>query len=491
MSLADLLPLAKHFDRVRVLCLGDVMLDHFVYGRVERISPEAPIPVLHVNRRISMLGGAGNAARNMQSLGAGVTFVGIVGDDEAGRDITRLMTAASGTDKPLSPELVVDSGRCTIVKTRYVSQGQQLLRCDEEVTQPVPEAILEKVVERVAAEITSAHVLVISDYGKGLLTPSLLRRVIDLARARKVPVVVDPKGRDYSKYAGATAITPNLNELSVVRGAPLRDVEDIVETARGLIRDAGIENVVATRGADGVSLVQGSGEVSHFPAHAREVFDVSGAGDTLVAALACGLASHGRLVDAVQYANLAAGVAVGKIGTATVTPDEIAAELRSSSAGREAYTKIADWDAATGQVKSWREAGLTVGFTNGCFDLLHPGHVAVLEGARRECDRLVVGLNADASVRRLKGETRPVQNDAQRATMLAALSCVDLVVVFDQDDPGALIGRLLPDVLVKGGDYRADDIIGADTVRSHGGRVVTVPLVEGESTTKIIARIAR
>lgn len=489
MSLTNLLPLAKNFDDARILCIGDIMLDHFVYGRVDRISPEAPIPVLHVNKRLSMLGGAGNAARNMQSLGATVAFVGVVGDDQAGRDIARLIEESDGGGKPMRPELIVDAGRCTIVKTRYVAQGQQLLRCDEEVTQPVSAGVLDQIVGKVEEQLHNVDVMVISDYGKGLLTPALLRRVIALAEAAGVPVVVDPKGHDYRKYAGATAITPNLNELSVVSGIQVREANEIVNVARKLIADAGIANVVATRSADGVSLIEKNGNVSHFPAHAREVFDVSGAGDTLVAALACVLASQGSLVDAVRYANLAAGVAVGKMGTATVTRDEVELELRKVGEGREASAKMADWSAAGLQVRAWRAAGLTVGFTNGCFDLLHPGHVAVLEGARRECDRLIVAVNADASVKRLKGPSRPIQDEIQRATMLAALSCVDLVVIFEQDDPGELIGRLLPDVLVKGGDYRPDDIVGAEVVRSHGGRVVVVPLVNGMSTTSIIARI--
>ncbi|MEQ8283381.1 MAG: D-glycero-beta-D-manno-heptose-7-phosphate kinase [Parvibaculum sp.] len=467
----------------RALVVGDALLDRFVYGRVERISPEAPIPVLSVEAERAMPGGAGNVARNLAALGAGVVFLSVVGDDEAGAALVRAFDDHPGIEARLTRA----ANRITTVKTRFVAMSQQVLRADSETTAALDAAEGAALVASLEGALKSCDVLVLSDYGKGVLTPAVTAAAIAAARAAKIPVVVDPKGRDYARYAGASVVTPNRKELAEATATPASNDGEIVAAARGLAAAHGLGAVVVTRAQDGMSVVTES-DVHHLKAEAREVFDVSGAGDTVVATLACALGAGASLADAARLANSAAGIVVGKVGTAVVHRDELASALREHElsaieaklAGRERAAEIAE---------GWRARGLKVGFTNGCFDLLHPGHVALLARARALCDRLVVGLNSDASVRRLKGEGRPVQPDIARATVLAALGTVDLVTIFEEDTPQALIEALKPDLLVKGGDYKVADIVGADFVQAQGGRVEIVDIVPGFSTTGTIAKL--
>lgn len=477
-----LLPLVERLAGVRVACIGDVMLDRFVHGRAERISPEAPVPVLRVEDEIAMPGGSGNVARNLLALGAEARLIAVVGEDAAAAELRALMA-----ELPLAEAaLIGEPGRPTTIKTRYLAGPQQMLRADREtLAAPAPavRALLLAAAERAVA---ASAVVVLSDYGKGALAAGTAEAVLARAQAEGRPAVVDPKGRDYAIYRGAGVIAPNRAELAdAVGGAVAKGAE--AEAARALISRLGFAAVLATLGGDGMILVS-EGEVLALPAEAREVFDVSGAGDTVVATLAAAMAAGAPLADAAALANVAAGLVVAKVGTAVAGGDELAGALRRRDL-MVGEGKIASADEAGDRARRWRRQGLRVGFTNGCFDLLHPGHVSLLAQARAACDRLVVGLNADASVARLKGAGRPVQGEAARAVVLASLASVDLVVTFPEDTPLRLIEALRPDVLVKGADYRPDQIVGADLVTGWGGQVLLARLEPGYSTSRTIARI--
>ena len=467
----------------RVVCVGDVMLDRFVYGEVTRVSPEAPIPVCRVKNETAMLGGAGNVVRNMVALGAGVDFVSVVGDDEIAGDVDLLLRDLAGVSHSLS----VETDRPTTSKIRYVAGGQQLLRADREITTPVLDGIADELVAAVERALRDAALLIVSDYGKGVVTDMLAARLIEIARKAGKPVIVDPKSRDFARYAGASLITPNLKELSEAAGHELSSEDDIVAAARGLLSGAGIDTMLVTRGAQGMSLITADG-ADHFPSRAREVFDVSGAGDTVIATLAAGIAAGLSFVNAAQLANVAAGIVVGKTGTAVAYTEDILEDIdrASDTSGPRSPTTI---DAALDRIRTWQDRGEKVGFTNGCFDLLHPGHVSLLSQAHAACDRLVVGLNSDASVKRLKGESRPTQGEDARAAVLSSLETVDLVIIFEEDTPERLLQEIKPDVLVKGADYTIETVVGANFVQGYGGKVVLAELVPGFSTTATIARM--
>ncbi|MDX9860358.1 MAG: D-glycero-beta-D-manno-heptose-7-phosphate kinase [Rhodospirillales bacterium] len=479
----QLIPLVEAFGAARVLCVGDIMLDRFVTGTVERISPEAPIPVLRVEGETAMLGGAGNVLRNLAALGASCRFVGVIGGDEAGRELRALLAEHPA----VTPELVVEPGRQTSIKTRFVAGTQQMLRADREDTAPLSATAGEAILDAVDRALGDCDLVVLSDYGKGVLGGGNAARIIAAARQAGRRVIVDPKGTDYGRYRGAHLLTPNRLELAQATGRPAATDDDIVAAAGQLIDTCGVEAVLATRSRDGMTLVL-TGDAHHLPTEAREVFDVSGAGDTVIATVAAALAAGADLVEAARLANVAAGIVVGKVGTAAAyAADVIAALHRQDLSGAEA--KVLTLPQALDRIAVWRRTGRTVGFTNGCFDLLHPGHVALLAKARAACDRLVVGLNSDASVGRLKGPDRPVQTEAARAAVLASLASVDLVVIFGEDTPAALIEAIRPDVLAKGADYTVETVVGADFVQAHGGRVLLIDLEPGHSTSATIARM--
>ncbi len=478
-----LIPLVERLAGVRVACIGDIMLDRYVRGRVERISPEAPIPVLSVDDEIVMPGGVGNVARNLVALGARPRLVSLVGEDGAAAELRALLEAlAVATDA-----LVVEAGRRTSIKTRYLAGGQQILRTDRETLAPPCEAGRAALASAGAAAIAGSAAVILSDYGKGVLAGDAASALIARAHTADAPVVVDPKGRDFGRYRGAHVIAPNRAELAEAVGGGMAAGEE-GEAARALVGRFGFTAVLATLGKDGMILAMAEETVA-LPAEAREVFDVSGAGDTVVAVLAAALASGAPLRDAAALANVAAGLVVAKVGTAVAAPDELVRALRHRDlmAGEN---KLATADGAADQIRRWRRQGLRVGFTNGCFDLLHPGHVSLLAQAKAACDRLVVGLNSDASVVRLKGPGRPVQSETARAAVLASLAGVDLVAIFAEDTPLRLIEALRPDVLVKGADYRPDQVVGADLVTGWGGTVLLARIEPGHSTTATIARIA-
>ncbi|GAB6052280.1 D-glycero-beta-D-manno-heptose-7-phosphate kinase [Magnetospira thiophila] len=480
----QLVALTEALTEARVLVVGDVMLDRYVHGGVARISPEAPIPVLNITRQEAMLGGAGNVARNLCALGASCRFVTALGDDSAAAEIRDLLTALDG----LESDLVNAPQRLSGVKTRFMAQGQQMLRTDHETTAPLTAPVRQALIERVRVGLESCGVLVLSDYGKGVLAEGLAAELIAIAKAAGRLVLVDPKGHDYSLYRGADLLTPNRKELAEASRLPVDNDADILRAARHLIEDCDLGGILATRSQDGMSLVPAHGDVVHLPAEAREVFDVSGAGDTVIATIAAGLAAGASLERAAALANAAAGIVVGKVGTAVTYASELSAVLHHQDL-MDAEAKVLPRDPARDRVERWRRAGLKVGFTNGCFDLLHPGHVSLLQQARAACDRLVVGLNSDSSVQRLKGPTRPVQSEMARATVLASLAPVDMVVLFAEDTPQHLIETLRPDVLVKGADYSEDQVVGGTFVKSYGGRVLLARLEDGHSTTGTISRI--
>jgi D-beta-D-heptose 7-phosphate kinase / D-beta-D-heptose 1-phosphate adenosyltransferase len=488
-AMTDRTTLQRHIERmarVKLAVVGDVMLDHFVYGAVERISPEAPIPVLKVEREARMLGGAGNVARNAVALWARVSLVATVGDDDAGRTVVQLI----GSEGSLTGDLIVLPGRPTTVKVRYLAQGQQLLRADREEASPIPADVERRLIETVEAEVKDADVLVISDYAKGTVSRVVAERAVAAARAFKKPVVVDTKVTDVRAFAGAAILTPNARELSALTGMPAASNADVEAASAKLVADLGLQGLVVTRSERGMSVIERGQAPQHLAAEAREVYDVSGAGDTVLATLALALGAGAPLAEAAALANAAAGIVVGKSGTAVVRADELLGVLRASEL-KSTQDKIMPLDQLLERVAAWRTGGLSVGFTNGCFDLLHPGHVSLLAQARAHCDRLIVGLNTDASVRKLKGEGRPVNGETARAVVLAALETVDAVVLFAEETPLRLIEALRPNLLVKGADYTIDKVVGADVVASYGGRVLLIDLVPGQSTTGTITRMTR
>jgi D-beta-D-heptose 7-phosphate kinase/D-beta-D-heptose 1-phosphate adenosyltransferase len=465
--------------QARALVVGDVLLDRFVEGRVSRISPEAPVPVLKHGAERTLLGGAGNVAANLLSYGATVTLVGLTGADRAADELAQLCASFHR----LRPRLVRDASRPTTVKTRLLSGWHQLLRLDAEETHGMAAAESAELLAVAVAALDDVQIVVLSDYAKGVLDPGTVKGLIEAARRAGVPVIVDPKKADAAIFAGAALLTPNVEEMAQFSGIRA-DSDAAAEAACRRVLDlVAIDAILVTRGAGGMTLVERNGATLHVPAETHRVFDVTGAGDTVIATLAAALAVGETRSDAVRLANAAAGIVVTKPGTATVHPRELRQALGVSKAA-----SVVERSEAAEQVALWREQGLRVGFTNGCFDLLHRGHLYSLEQAARRVDRLVVGVNGDASAERLKGPGRPVQDLATRSAVLAALRFVDMVVPFEEDTPEALITALTPDLLFKGADYAESAVVGGDHVKANGGRVELLPLLPGHSTTGTIKR---
>ena len=487
MDLAELQHLLGDVPGKRVACVGDLMVDRFVYGTVSRVSPEAPIPVLARSHELKMLGGAGNVARNAAALGGSVALVGLVGADAEGEEASRLVAEE---EPAIEGRLVIDAGRPTTLKTRFVSGGQQLLRVDLEESRPVAGDVEQRLASAIRDAVQGAGVILISDYGKGVVTDGVIAACRDAAAATGAKVVVDSKARSFARYGEVDLVKPNAAELAYATELPT-DTDPQVEAAIARALELWeTRGVLVTRAGKGASLGLRGQPVRHFPTAAREVFDASGAGDTALAALGLALAAQAPLETAIAFAQLASGVAVGKAGTATVGPDELVEALLSAHMA-PAEAKIATPRRMAEEVARWRAQGLKVGFTNGCFDILHRGHVAYLAQARAWCDRLIVGVNSDASVRALKGEGRPVNDLESRALVLAGLRSVDLVAPFEEDTPIRLIQAARPDVLIKGADYTEDQVVGGDLVKSWGGEVRLADIVDGYSTTAAIARIGR
>src|SRR5262247_763750 len=476
----------KLISEQTIICVGVLMLDDFVYGEVSRISPEAPAPILAVTRNDLSVGGAGNVARNIAALGARCIFLGVVGEDEASRTLMRALAA----EPLIEPHLVVDPARPTTRKVRFVSEhhSTHLLRADWELVEILNARTEKALVDRALAALPRAASVVLSDYAKGALTPHVIREIIDAARRAGIPIIVDPKAVDYSIYRGATVIKPNRKELSEATRRRTETDEEVIAAAAELNRLLETEAVVVSLSGAGLVLVPARGAPIHVPAYPVKVKDASGAGDTVVATLAVMLATKVDYEPAARAANAAAAVVVGKRGTATVSAAELRSRILPAASLAPEEKIVYDWRVLDERLAEWRRQGLRIGFTNGCFDLLHPGHVRLLTEARGSCDQLIVGLNSDASVSRLKGEGRPVQAQEARAEVLAALEAVDVVVIFEEDTPLELIRRVRPKVLVKGADYRVDQVVGRELVEAHGGEIVLVDLVPGYSTTNLIKR---
>lgn len=471
---------ATYLDAIcgkHILVIGDVMLDRFIDGTVERISPEAPVPVLSHSATAIMPGGAANVARNICHLGATCNLIGVTGSDVAAKELGKALSHNPG----LSFYPLELAARPTTTKTRFRSGTQQILRLDEEVTTPLSEDEADQLLAIAQKQFDGADLVILSDYAKGTLTAGIIKALIELANAHDIKLIIDPKSDDFSRYAGAFLVTPNLSELR--KATALENLSDaaISQAATQLCEAYDISHILTTLSARGMRL-DGGDSAHHVSSLTKDVFDVSGAGDTVVAALACAYSAGATLEQAMIFANQAASIVVSKPGTAAFYAGEF---LASCDQSYDVKTSLEDQQ---DMIARWRKDGLKIGFTNGCFDLLHAGHMHVLREARRTCDKLIVGLNTNDSVRRLKGATRPLQSQETRAFALAQLSYVDCVILFEDDTPLSLIIALNPDKLIKGGDYQANDIVGHDEVTKKGGDVVTIPLLEGHSTTAFLAQ---
>lgn len=484
VDISDIETFLAKSANIKAVVVGDLMLDEYLWGATERISPEAPVPIVNVGREDLRLGGAGNVVNNLRVLGAQVALASVLGDDHDGEVIReRLQRAQVDVDA-----LVHDHRRTTSRKTRILSGNQQMMRIDRESTQEVGPQVEAQLLQKLSLKIAAADVIYLSDYGKGVLSKTLIQGIIEQAKKHKTPVIVDPKGTDYTRYCGATLLTPNRKEASLATGINIKDHNTLCAAGAQILALAQLEALVLTRSEQGMSIFQHNAEPVHLPTRGREVYDVSGAGDTVLTVVGLGLAAGFSLEQAAFMANIAAGVVVGKVGTSTASPAELVEAAGFLIAGSQ--TKICDPHALQIVLRRLRQMGRKVVFTNGCFDILHAGHVSYLQRARELGDLLVLGLNSDASVRRLKGETRPLVPEADRAVILAALACVDYVVIFEEDTPLELISLLQPDVLVKGNDYTEDEVVGAELVRQWGGRVALMPFVTGRSTTALVSKIS-
>jgi D-beta-D-heptose 7-phosphate kinase / D-beta-D-heptose 1-phosphate adenosyltransferase len=472
------------FSQLKVLVIGDIMLDRYIHGEVERISPEAPVPILRHAQRYERAGGAANVAMNIAGLGCQTFLAGFWGADAEQAELAAILDR-----EHIDTTGVVASTLPTISKTRIVGRTQQLLRLDIESYDTPPAVEANRLQQRATALATKVHAVILSDYAKGALTSPLCQAVIQAARTAGIPILADPKTPNFSKYAGATTVCPNLGELSLATGISAHHTEDLLSAGQALVEQNNLQFLTVTMSEKGISVLRPSTQgIYHSPARAREVFDVSGAGDTVIATLAACLAGGLKIETAVELANLAAGIVVSKVGTVPIIAHELVAALTPSS-GLTAGEKVLDRERLLLRVAEWRASGETIVFTNGCFDLLHVGHITLLEDCHRFGTKLVLGLNADASVCRLKGPTRPIVSERERARVMAALAAVDAVILFEEDTPIELIRALRPNVLVKGGDYTIETVVGHEDVIAAGGRVEIVPTVEGFSTTNIVKKL--
>lgn len=466
--------------RPTVLVVGDVMSDVYLWGKVGRISPEAPVPVFERMDQSRVLGGAANVAANLRALGCEVRLLGVVGADGAGRCVRELLHQ-QGIDDTL---LIEDASRPTTEKTRLIAQQHNVLRLDQEKRHPLAPNLISRALLQAETLMGEIDGVVCSDYHKGVCSPDLLKPLFTMARSARHPIIVDPKGRDFSRYHGATVLTPNLAEVEQASGITVDDPANLAYAAEVLLQQSQAQALLVTRGKDGMSLFHPPRMPVHIPARAREVFDVTGAGDTVIAAFSLGVLSGHSFTDAARLANAAAGIVVGKVGTAVVYPEDLRAALREE--GTSWGRKILRTDELAVALQHRRQRGERIVFTNGCFDLLHVGHIQYLQQARSLGDCLVVALNDDVSVRLLKGDRRPLIPHDERARILAALACVDYVTIFREETPLTLIKHLRPDILAKGGDYTPETVVGRDEVGAYGGSVAILPYMDGVSTTEII-----
>jgi D-beta-D-heptose 7-phosphate kinase/D-beta-D-heptose 1-phosphate adenosyltransferase len=493
--MSELINYLTKFPSLRILVIGDLMLDKYMWGEVSRISPEAPVPIVRKRRETFNAGGAANVAMNVAGLGAHAAVIGLTGNDAENKTLIYLLNQAGINTEGI----VVSKHRPTTLKFRVVGGRQQMLRIDVEDSAELSNEEECQLLDSISAQLTQkvkqpTSAIVISDYGKGVLCEKICQYAISKAKSLGIPVFVDPKGSNYDKYYGATTISPNKGELAMATGVDINDTSALILGGQILRDKLKLEFLTFTRSEQGITIIE-ENNIQHAPAMAREVFDVSGAGDTVIATMALSLASGLSRLQAIQLANLAAGIVVGKVGTVPIRLAELQASLAAVLPTTDAktirppeQTKILELAQAFEQVTHWRANGEKIVFTNGVFDIIHAGHVTYLEQARAKGTYLILGLNSDASVRRNKGDQRPINSLADRARVLAALQSVDMIVVFEEDTPLNLILALHPDVLVKGADYSLENVIGAKEVLSWGGEVALIPLLEGRSTTNIIAK---
>jgi D-beta-D-heptose 7-phosphate kinase/D-beta-D-heptose 1-phosphate adenosyltransferase len=482
MSERELITLLQNLGTPRVAVVGDFMLDRYVWGDAGRVSPEAPVPVVHAHREDHRLGGAGNVVANVCELGGTAVCFGLLGEDDAAGEMIEGLNELGAETRGL----LRDAERPTIQKIRIMARNQQMLRVDREQSTAISAADAQRMLEVLAA--ASWDVLVLSDYGKGTLSSQVIEGAIAEARRRGAPSVVDPKHRELARYRGAGVVTPNRAEAEVAAGVSLREPGTLQDRGEQLRVDAGVEALLITLGPEGMFLLDGGQAGMHLPTAARQVYDVTGAGDTVVAMLAVARGGGASLEDSVRLANAAAGLAVAKVGTTAVGRSELLHSLRAAAA-LDRVVPAGDAEALKAALATFRREGRPIVFTNGCFDILHAGHVRYLREAARLGGALVVGLNSDASVNRLKGAERPINPVEDRAEVLAGLACVNLVAVFEQDTPEELIRAVCPDVLVKGADWKDKGVVGAEFVEAQGGEVKLIDLVPGRSTTAIVSRI--
>lgn len=481
---SSLAKLVQHFgeNEQHVLVIGDVMLDRYLIGDVNRISPEAPVPVLLIKSEQHCAGGAANVAANLALLGIHTRMVGLIGEDNEASLLLNAMHV-HGID---TRAMINTSARPTIAKTRILGGHQQMMRLDQEITGELSASEANHVTTAIQAALQQRPSLVIlSDYAKGLLTEEICQHVIRHCRHQNIPVLVDPKGRNYQKYRGATALTPNKKETAEACDTQVNDPA-LIDKASALKSGLLLDFLAVTRGEEGISLI--TEQTEHLSATAKQVFDVSGAGDTVIATLAAGLIHGLTPLESLSLANIAAGVVVGKVGTVPITKADLVDALATAQGSEQAH-KVSELPDLLQKVSAWKQQGQKIVFTNGCFDLLHAGHVTYLEGAKKRGDKLILGLNTDRSVSALKGPTRPVVNENDRARVLAALESVDAVILFDEDTPLNLINAIKPDVIAKGSDYTADQVVGGQQVLSWGGEIALIDLVEGRSTTNLIKKM--
>ena len=464
------------FDKAQVLVVGDLMLDRYWQGPTSRISPEAPVPVVKVEQHEDRPGGAANVALNVTALGAGVSLVGLVGKDEAGKALEKQLQSAR-----VHCAFSVTESEPTITKLRVISRHQQLIRLDFE--EPFSHDYSDAIAEATSPLLSNVNVLVLSDYGKGTL--SNCQQLIAEAKAQNVSVLVDPKGSDFARYRGATLLTPNLSEFETIVGH-CKTEDELVSRGQALAKELDLDALLVTRSEQGMTLIRADREELHFPARAREVFDVTGAGDTVISTLAAALAAGEDLPNAVALSNIAASIVVGKLGTAAISAPELRREVSKEQGAEKGVMSEEQLLIALADARS---AGETIVFTNGCFDILHAGHVGYLEQARAQGDRLVLAINSDESVSRLKGSGRPINPVERRMTVLSGLEAVDWVLYFDEDTPERLLEKVRPDILVKGGDYGIDGVVGGEFVNSYGGEVRVLSFLDNCSTTAIVEKI--
>jgi D-beta-D-heptose 7-phosphate kinase/D-beta-D-heptose 1-phosphate adenosyltransferase len=483
-----LLDTVKHFGETtsgltsgHALDIGDVMLDRYLIGSVGRISPEAPVPIVLLNERNERAGGAANVAANLALLGIKTHIIGCVGDDVEGKSLVKLIT-----DAGIENYCFTSKTRPTIAKTRVVSGHQQMMRLDQESSAAFTAQETDVLQSNIHEALRHApKIVILSDYAKGLLSEPICQQIVSACKAQNIPILVDPKGRDYSKYAGATALTPNKKETAEACDTNTNDV-DLISKASALKTDLELQFLAVTRGEEGITLLDES--THHLPAITKQVFDVSGAGDTVIATLAAGLMNNLSPLEALQLANIAAAVVVGKVGTVPISQHDLSEALTDQQSNEQAH-KICDLGQLKTKVEAWKKSKQKIVFTNGCFDLLHAGHVTYLEAAKKRGDKLILGLNTDRSVSAIKGDSRPIVNESDRARVLAALESVDAVILFDEDTPLTLINAIKPNVIAKGSDYTADQVVGGREVQSWGGEIALIDLVEGRSTSNIIKKM--